>query len=250
MQNGLGKIQNVVLIGGTSEIGTEIVKHLPISADARLLLVGRRDIESHSLQNLYSRVEFVELDLLSSFEAGIFVTSVFEDSDIDVVVFAAGMMGFQKDLAFDLKVRAVLNVNAEAQIRLLSSFAERMKMQKHGRILVVSSVAAIRPRLSNYFYGSSKAAIDFFARGLSKDMKQYGVGVSVLRPGFVRTAMTVDLKEAPFAANPVDVGRVGAQGLFSSIDVIYAPGILRYVMFVLGLLPLAILNKLESKLTS
>ena len=138
-----------------------------------------------------------------------------------------------------------MSVNAVAQIRLLNSFGEHLKKQRHGHMLVISSVAALRPRLSNYFYGSSKAAIDFFARGLREDLKQFGVVVSVLRPGFVRTKMTTGMTEAPFAANASDVGRIAARGLFAGRSVIYAPGILRYVMFVLRLLPSAILNKME-----
>jgi decaprenylphospho-beta-D-erythro-pentofuranosid-2-ulose 2-reductase len=247
MQNGLGKIQNVVLIGGTSEIGTEIVKHLPFSMDAEVLLVGRGFTKPQTLENLYSRVEFAELDLLSSFDARVFVSSVFKGRDIDVVIFSAGIMGFQQDFAFDSKIKETLDVNSTGQIRLLVSFAERMKTQRHGRILIVSSVAAIRPRMTNYFYGSSKAALDFFARGLTKDMKQHGVDVSVLRPGFVRTKKTLDLKEPPFTSNTTQVGRLAVQGLFSGVPVIYAPRVLRYVMFVLGLLPAKIVNKLELK---
>ena len=245
MRNGLGKIQNVVLVGGSSEIGLELVRQLPVSNDAQLVLIGRSSKEVQSLRNVYSRVEFFELDLLSSFDGEKITSSVFKNSDIDVIIFASGIFGSQINLDKDVKIKELLTVNTGSQIRLLCSFAKRMKLQAHGRMLIISSVAAMRPRVSNYTYGASKAAIDFFARGLRNDLRHFGVGVSILRPGFVHTKMTAGLKVAPFALNAVDVGRLGVRGMFSDKELIYAPGILRYVMFVLRLWPSSILKRLE-----
>jgi len=245
MRNGLKRIQNVILIGSSSEIGLTIVRKLPLAADARLVLVGRRRPDVEALYVDYSQVDFVGLDLLAEFDANLVVDSLFSGADIDVVIFAAGVLGSQADLEVDPRVNALYVVNAVSQIRLLSAIAQRMKAQRHGRMLVISSVAAMRPRLSNYFYGSSKAALDFFARGLREELKKFGVSVSILRPGFVRTKMTAGAEAAPFASDVATVGRLGSQGLFADKAVIYAPGILKYVMSILCKLPNSILNKLE-----
>ena len=51
-----------------------------------------------------------------------------------------------------------------------------------GSIVLLSSVAAERPRPANYVYAAGKAGADFLARGIADAT---GVRVLVVRPGFV-----------------------------------------------------------------
>ncbi len=87
--------------------------------------------------------------------------------------------------------------------------AGRLRSQGQGRIVVLSSVAGVRVRRANFLYGASKAGLDAFTRGLAEATRGSGVRVQVVRPGFVRTKMTVGLRPAPFAASPEDVARGG-----------------------------------------
>jgi len=246
MRNGLNRIQNVVLIGSSSEIGMSIIRQLPISSDSRLTLIGRRGAELSKSSIPFSKFDFVELDLLTRFDAGAISRSIFSNSDIDVVVFAAGVLTPQEEMSSDEKVESLFITNAVSQIRLLSALASRMKAQRHGHLLVVSSIAAVRPRSSNFLYGSSKVALDFFARGLRRQLMSHSVVVSILRPGFVKTKMTLGLNPAPFATDANEVGRIGVAGLISNREIIYAPKVLKYVAWFLIFLPQFIIDKLDS----
>jgi len=58
----------------------------------------------------------------------------------------------------------------------------------HGRILVMSSVAAIRVRRNAYLYGGAKAGLDRLCDGLADSLDGTGVTLQLLRSGVVRPA--------------------------------------------------------------
>ncbi len=88
-----------------------------------------------------------------------------------------------------------------------------MRAQGRGTIVVLSSVAAIRPRKANYVYGAAKAGLDAFARGLADALHGSGVRVILVRPGFVTGRMTAGMTPAPLATTPQAVGAAVAAAL-------------------------------------
>ena len=56
-----------------------------------------------------------------------------------------------------------------------------MRAQGRGTIVVLSSMAAIRPRKANFVYGAAKSGLDAFSRGLADSL--HGSGVRVPRSG-------------------------------------------------------------------
>ena len=72
-----------------------------------------------------------------------------------------------------------------------------------------------------------------------------GARVMTVRPGFVRSAMTQGLDEAPFACDPQDVAKAVADGLRKRKAVVWAPPILRYVFSVMRFVPDPIWRKLD-----
>ena len=80
-----------------------------------------------------------------------------------------------------------------------------MRARGRGTIVVLSSVAAVRPRKANFVYGSAKAGLDSFARGLADSLHGSGVRVVLVRPGFVTGRMTAGMSPAPLATTPEQV---------------------------------------------
>jgi decaprenylphospho-beta-D-erythro-pentofuranosid-2-ulose 2-reductase len=66
-----------------------------------------------------------------------------------------------------------------------------------------------------------------------------------VRPGFVRSAMTEGLEEAPFACDPSDVAASVAAGLRNGKSVVWVPGVLRYVFAMLRVVPGVVWRKLD-----
>ncbi|MEX0767317.1 MAG: SDR family NAD(P)-dependent oxidoreductase, partial [Microthrixaceae bacterium] len=132
----------------------------------------------------------------------------------------------------------------------LSESAEFLATQgKPATLLVLSSVAAARPRKSNFVYGSTKSGLDSFARGLGDALVGTPVRVVVLRPGFVRSRMTVGLEPAPFASSPEQVAVHAARvlGRRRSKDVVWVPAKLGPLFAVLTNLPSALWRKIAAE---
>ena len=91
-----------------------------------------------------------------------------ELGDLDVVLCAVGMLGHHAGL--DMSPEAVdemVRTNFAGPAAALAAAADHLCAQGHGTIVVLSSVAGVRPRRSNYVYGASKAGLDAFAHGLA-----------------------------------------------------------------------------------
>jgi NAD(P)-dependent dehydrogenase (short-subunit alcohol dehydrogenase family) len=105
----------------------------------------------------------------------------------------------------------LVTVNFAGAVSVLLALARVMRRQGHGRIVVLSSVAGERVRPANMVYGSTKAGLDGFALALGDSLVSSGVSVLVVRPGFVRSAMTQGMDAAPFATRCR--GRCDSEGL-------------------------------------
>ncbi len=136
-------------------------------------------------------------------------------------------------------------MNAVGAGSLLMHCARQLRDGGGGAIVVLSSVAAERPRRANAVYGASKAGLDALARGLGDDLQDAGVRVLVVRPGFVHTRMTQDLAPAPLASTPELVARAVREGLDGGSQTIWVPGALRWLMLVMRNLPRPLFRRMR-----
>lgn len=249
MKNGVGVPQNIVLFGGTSEIGQAVVSALLQPGVARLTLVAR-DVDGaaafgDSVEG-DTEVEVVRFDGADHSSMAAVVDEVSAHGrDIDVAVIAHGVLAEGADYYADpAAVHGVLAVNTTATAALLYAVAARMRAQGYGRIILLSSVAGVRVRKGNPVYGASKAAVDSLALAIDHELEGTGVSVLIVRPGFVVSKMTTGMKKAPFSSTPGAVARIVAKAANSGTTVVYAPSVLRWVFGIFRVLPQAVWRRL------
>lgn len=248
MQNALHEPQTILLLGGTSEIGRAIAAELISPATRTLVLACRRpddaQPEHFAREGLDVVVEYFDAAETANHDAFVRMLAA-EHGDLDVAIIAFGQLGAQDEFDEDPQRAAeVVHVNYTSAVAVGLALAARMRVQGHGHIAVLSSVAGERTRASNYVYGSSKAGLDAFAQGLGDALDGTGVRVTVIRPGFVHSRMTRGMKSAPFATTPRVVGELAAAGIRAGKHTVWTPGILRYVFMVLRHLPRPVFRRL------
>lgn len=111
---------------------------------------------------------------------------------IDVAIFAAGVVEYENDLAFDDKTyRKVFDVNF---FGLVNSVAMAMPLLKKSAfkpyIVGLTSLTVVIGFPRAEIYGAAKAAADYFLKSLRMDLPQEDFDISIVRPGFVKTPMT------------------------------------------------------------
>ena len=248
MINAVGAPQSLLLLGGTSEIALAVAGKYARSG-LRVVLAARpsdrRSAAVTELTSLGCEVTEVDLDARDHESHLATVDQAFSGGDIDIAVIAFGLLGdpeqawHDPDLALELA-----EVNYTAPVHLGVLLGQRMQAQAHGWIVALSSVAGERVRRSNFVYGSTKAGFDGFFLGLGEALRDYGVHVLVVRPGFVKSKMTSGLDEAPLAVTPDQVAESVVEAIKSKRDLIWVPGPLRVVMSGLRHVPRPLFRKL------
>ncbi|MBV9353433.1 MAG: SDR family NAD(P)-dependent oxidoreductase [Mycobacterium sp.] len=233
---------SVLILGGRSEIGTELAAQLAPGATVVLAARGADRLTEQAAMlraagaaAVHTR-EFDADDLASH---GPLVASIIADhGPIDTAVLAFGILGDQARAENDpAHAVAIVHTDYVAQVSLLTHLASAMRAVGRGSLVVFSSVAGVRVRRANYVYGSAKAGLDGFASGLADALHGTGVRVLIARPGFVVGRMTRGMTPAPLSSTPSQVATATARALAKGRRAVWIPWALRPVFFIVRLLP-------------
>jgi decaprenylphospho-beta-D-erythro-pentofuranosid-2-ulose 2-reductase len=249
MIDAVGHPSSLLLLGGTSEIGLAIAERYLAGGPVRIVLAGRQSTRladaAARLARAGGHVETLEFDAKDAAVHTEAVRKAFAGGDIDVAVVAFGLLGDQETAWQDIDVAVELaEVNYVAAVSVGVALAAEFRRQGHGRILALSSVAGERARRSNFVYGSTKAGMDAFYTGLTEALRGEGIGVTIVRPGFVHTKMTQGMDAAPLSTTPEKVAEIAVDAVTKGRELVWAPAPLRAVMTVLRHIPRPIFRRL------
>ena len=252
MKNALGAVQTVLILGGDSDIASATAQQL-VRQQARTFILAGRDLNkleerAEQLRRDGARdVEVLHFDAQEFNSHPSFVERAFAGGrDIDLVLLTFGVLGDQvhDEHDADAAVR-IAQINYVGAVSVLIPVIERLRAQGHGDVVALSTVAAERPRRSNFIYGSSKAGLDWFCQGYADALVGSGVRVIVVRPGFVHSKMTTGLKAPPLSSTPDDVAEQIIAAVAGRHDIVWSPPRLRWVMSGLRHLPRTVFRRLN-----
>jgi len=171
--------------------------------------------------------------------------------DLDICLFSSGTYEPKDEQNIDTdKIKNVINVNFLGVIDCVKSVERYFKDKKSGHISIVSSIAGYRGLPNSSGYGPSKAALTNFSESIYFDFKKFGVRVSVVSPGFIKTPLT-DKNEfpMPFLKTPEYAAEKIFNGLVkSSAFEIHFPKGLTLTLKFLRILPYRLYLFLVDKL--
>lgn len=251
MLNAVGQAQNILLLGGTSEIGLGIVAEFLKRGPARVTLAARKDSPriaaavDQIIDAGASEVDVLDFDA-TDFEShpGV-IDAAFGHGDVDVAIVAFGTLGDQEALWQDQAAAvASAQTNYTGPVSVGVLLGQRFKQQGHGTIIALSSVAGMRVRRSNFVYGASKAGLDGFYTQLGEALRDTGANVLVVRPGQVRTKMSSGGKEAPLTVDIDDVAKAAVEGVLKGRDIVFVHPAFEAVAAVFNVIPRQIFRRL------
>lgn len=184
--------RNIVITGASSGIGAALAKEYAAEG-AYLLLVGR-DVDrmrtvAEDVERKGARCEIALIDVTSRDDLSKALLDFDERRPIDVLIANAGiaMGGFPEPPG---QARAQVEVNLLGVIDTIEPVTPRMIARGYGRIIVISSIAAIRPSADLPSYSASKAGVRAYGQAIRSALSSKGVSVTVVCPGFVTSPMS------------------------------------------------------------
>ena len=232
----------MLILGGRSEIGTELAVRLAAGASVVLAARNADRLGKQTAAILAAGAVAVstrEFDADDVESHGPLVASIIaEHGPIDTAVLAFGILGDQGRAEVDAAhAVAVVHTDYVAQVSLLTHLAAAMRQAGRGTLVVFSSIAGARVRRANYVYGSAKAGLDGFASGLADALHGTGVRLLIVRPGFVIGRMTEGMTPAPLSSTPPQVAAATARALARGRRTVWIPWALGPVSAVMRLIP-------------
>lgn len=182
--------RSVWLVGASSGIGHACAQAL-IGAGARVAVSAR---QAPLLQQLCAGHDAlpVPCDVTDPDSVRRAAEQVRAHQGLDWVVYCAGHYKPIRPLrAFDLpELMRHQAVNYHGALHVIDAVLPQLVAQGRGHLSMVASVAGYRGLPLSLAYGPTKAAMQHLAEILYMELKPAGIGVSVVNPGFVATALT------------------------------------------------------------
>ena len=168
----------------------------------------------------------------------------------DVVIANAGVSaGTLTEETSDLKAfERIFATNVMGMVNTFAPFAAAMRRRGSGRLVGIASVAGVRGLPGAGAYSASKAAAFAYLEALRVEMRDCGVKVVTIAPGYIETPMTaVNNYPMPFLLD-VDVA---ARRMLHDIDrgarCVVLPWQMSVVATLMRLLPDAIYDRLAAR---
>ena len=195
--------KKIWITGASSGIGRAVAEKFASEGWKVAVSARRKELldELAKNQNIFS----FPLDVTNSKQIEeVFKNILNEFNDLDICLFSSGTYEPKDEQSIDPnKIKNVINVNFLGVIDCVKVVENYFKNRKSGHISIVSSIAGYRGLPNSSGYGPSKAALTNFSESIYFDFKKFGVRVSIISPGFIKTPLT-DKNEfsMPFLETP------------------------------------------------
>jgi len=158
---------------------------------------GQKNCAVAGKENLQLRFAALDVNSDQSVQTA-FAAILIETGRIDVLVNNAGIsnMGAVEETPIDV-FRAVMETNFFGALRCMQAVLRRMREQRMGCIVNVSSVAGRFSSAPQAPYSSSKFALEALSECLAQEMKAFGVRVAIVEPGVIATPIFGNVSQPP-----------------------------------------------------
>jgi len=217
MEDWSGK--TVWLVGASTGIGRATASALH-AAGAQVLVSARNRQALDSFVSEHPGAVALPLDVSDLDDVARTGKAILARGPLDGVLYCAGYYTEQRATAYSLsEMLKHEQINYTGVLYVLDAVLPHLLARRTGFISLVSSVAGFRGLPKSLAYGPTKAALINLAETLYQDLRDSGIAVHVINPGFVETPLTAQNEfEMPALITPqqaaAEIMKGWAQGKF------------------------------------
>ncbi len=203
-------MQTVLISGGSDGLGKAIAEHLGKSYQVVILSPSKGKLKKVATQ---LGVDYFVCDIRDYAQCLVSVKHVVKKyGTLDCLINNAGLW-IQDELDKNdvERVREVIEVNVLGLVHMTKAAIPQMKKQKSGTIININSQAGLYAKPERTVYNLTKWGLTGFSKSLQPELARYGIRVTDVHPGKMKTQMFEKLgihKDMADALDPKYVAQI------------------------------------------
>lgn len=199
--------KTIVITGGSDGLGKSLTESLSQEHNVIILATNEEKLKKVANDN-NCKYKVCDVSKYSIVENTI--NEVVKDyGKIDVLINNAGLwIQEELDINDSERIKSVIEVNLLGMINVSKAVIPSMKQNKDGLIININSQAGINHKAERVVYNASKWGVTGFSKSLQDELAKYGIRVTDVLPGMLKTDMFNKLNITKNMANGLDTKEV------------------------------------------
>lgn len=197
----------IVITGGSDGLGKTLTEELSKENEVIILATNEEKMKMVAEENncTYKVCDVSNYDMVSNA-----INEIIEQYNrIDVLINNAGLwIQEELDVNDSNRIKSVIEVNLLGTINVSKAVIPSMKENKDGLIININSQAGINHKAERVVYNASKWGVTGFSKSLQDEVAKYGIRVTDVMPGMMKTEMFSKMNITKNMANGLDTKQV------------------------------------------
>lgn len=231
-------MKSVFITGGTTGIGMELAKFYSKNG-WKVGVCGREKSKYDEHFETYPDITFYCVDVANRTELQNAITHFSKSIGLDLLIANAGVGYKHKTKVPDFEYTyKMVHINLLGVMYAFESALNVMIPRGSGQLVAVASIAGYNGLPGVSGYSATKAAVQKYCESLHLDMRQFGISVTTINPGFVDTPLTkANQHPMPFLMNAPKAARLIARAIEKRKMTYHFPLFFASMVRLVGMLP-------------
>jgi decaprenylphospho-beta-D-erythro-pentofuranosid-2-ulose 2-reductase len=238
----------VLILGSTAALGQALAEEYaktgcPLMLAARDLAAQREIAADLRLRYAMEIHEFF-YDANDATSYHVLIDSIVAVGVPRRLFFVVGAIGEADDLYSAQAVESLTRVNYLGMASLMAEFLPLLSGAPGTRVTFIGSVAGDRGRAVNPLYCAAKSALDTYAQGIRQLLQPQGVGVCLVRLGYVDSRLSYGRVPRALTLTPARAATLVKRACESNRSIVYIPWWWSIIMAGIKMIPEVVWKRL------
>ena len=238
--------KKILIYGGSSLISKELISIYSREDYNFIIFCRKKDSVLSELSNLKldnNKFEIFETDLIDLQKNLEYISKL--DDNIDGVIWISGYTGDPAKEMNDIELASNnIKINFLNPVLIINKLLPKIINNGEGFLAVMCSVAGLRGRAKNIFYGSSKSGLISYLSGLRQHYNNK-INILTIIPGYMSTNSFKEDAPNFLITTPKKAASIIFNAIKSKREIVYINFYWRVIMFIVRLIPEKIFKKLN-----
>tara|TARA_B100000700_G_scaffold243273_1_gene271088 strand:+ start:1759 stop:2484 length:726 start_codon:yes stop_codon:yes gene_type:complete len=238
--------KKILIYGGSSLISKELINIFVKENYSFVIFCRKAEVFFNNISSLNiekNKFDVFEADLLDLQKNFELISKI--EKKLEGVIWVAGFTGDPtKEFENAELTENNIKINFLHPALIINKLLSKINIDEKGFLAVISSVAGLRGRAKNIFYGSAKSALISFLSGLRQKFNGK-LNILTIIPGYMSTKPFKENAPQLLITSPEKAAQIIVRAIKSKKEIVYINSLWRIIMFTIKLIPEKIFKRLK-----